>query len=148
MKTLHLGVQDFPYSDEHGVTTVDVARILESKYGIMSAFYRRYKPEIRTLIKESLQGQMRSVLAGKPLNSDPYARACAQIDDRFKTFLSSSEIESMGINGVPTQAALDGVSHGFKGKKNKGKARRGKAVRRPSFIDTGTYQAAEKSWVD
>ena len=148
MKTLHLGVIDLPYSDTPGVTTGDVAKILEAKYGVMAAFYRRHKTEIQQAIKASLQGQMRSVMVGKPLNSDPFARACSQIDDMFKEFLSASKIEGMGIKGVPTKAALDGVSHRFKKGKNKGKKRRGNGVRRPSFIDTDTYQAAEKSWVD
>ena len=150
MKTLHLGVIDIPYAEAESQTTGEVAKILEEKYGIMAAFYQRHKDDVQKAISASLKGQLTSVMAGKPLNSDPYARACSVIDDMFKNFLTLSEIESMGIEGVPTKAALDGKSTRFKYGKNKGK-RRKKAkygVRRPSFIDSGTYRASEKSWVD
>ena len=149
MPTLHLGVIDIPYADE-AITTGKVAKILEARYGVMGAFYLRHKVDIHAALTKSLQGQVVGILNGKPLNSDPYARACADIDSMFKKFLSLSEIEKMGIEGVPTQAALDGKTTRFKAGKNKGK-RRGKATkgqRRPSFIDSGTYQASEKSWVE
>ena len=149
MPTLHIGVIDIPYADE-AITTGEVAKILEARYGVMSAFYRSHKADIQTAIAKSLQGQVVGILNGKPLNSDPYVRACSDIDSMFKKFLSLSEIEKMGIEGVPTQAALDGKTSRFKAGKNKGK-RRGKVKsgsRRPSFIDTGTYQASEKSWVE
>ena len=149
MPTLHIGVIDIPYADE-AITTGEVAKILEARYGVMSAFYQSHKADIQTAIAKSLQGQVVGILNGKPLNSDPYVRACADIDSMFKQFLSLSEIEKMGIEGVPTKAALDGKTSRFKAGKNKGN-RRGKVKsgsRRPSFIDTGTYQASEKSWVE
>jgi hypothetical protein len=150
MKTLHLGVKDIPYAEDGGLTTGEVAKILEAKYGIMNAFYLRHKDDIHKALANSLRKHTSSILAGKPLNSNPYERACRDIDDMFKQFLTNSEIENMGIEGVPTQAALDGKSTRFQFGKNKGKLRK-KAktgVRRPSFVDSGTYRASEKSWVD
>jgi len=48
-------------------------------------------------------------------------------------------METLGYPGVPTRAALMGVNSRLK-------KRRGK--RRPSFRDTGLYQASFMAWVD
>jgi hypothetical protein len=74
------------------------------------------------------------------LSPEPFASSKSQkIDDTFHKFLDSKEMETLGIPGVPTAAALKGVSHRLKLKKG---------APRPSFIDTGMYQAHFKSWVE
>ena len=79
-------------------------------------------------------------MMGAPVDAgSPFAAGESQIENRFKQFLSLREVEKLGIPGVPTKAALAGVSHRFKGKKG---------GRRPSFIDTGLYQASFKAWID
>ena len=143
---IHLGVVDLPYV-EGGMTTGRLARILEDKYGVMNAFTRRRKTAIQAAIVDSLEGAVESLAMGRN-DVRPYAQACSAIAGEFKDFLEKSEIEQMDIAGVPTLAAIMGVSHRFKGKKNKGKGRKGVGVRRPSFIDTGTYSASAIAWVD
>ena len=76
-----------------------------------------------------------------------------QISTYFKQFLAMRQIEGFGIPGVPTQAALNGVNHRFKNPRGKwtgkGKDRKfQRNPRRPSFIDTGMYQASSKAWFD
>lgn len=138
---LHLGVLDIPYADEAGKTTGDVAEILEAKYGIMQAFYDRHQNGIAEDMAQSLEGALESILMGAPPAAVIRAAQAAtgKIETRFKQFLSKREIETMGIGGVPTEAAIKGVSHRMK-KRKKG--------RRPSFIDTGLYQQSMKAWVD
>jgi hypothetical protein len=150
--TLHLGVAEFPYSHNPArggarrapkgtTTTYDVARILEAKYGVMQAFYNAKSIRVSNYLEEGLKNSLEALLTGAPPTSQPFAGGTAKIEDSFKQFLSTREIERMGIPGVPTQAALGGVSHRFK-------RARAARPRRPSFIDTGLYQASFKAWVD
>lgn len=110
-----------------------VAEILEAKYGIMQAFYAKHEADIASAMEGALQGSLENILTGAPIPRNPLIAAESEIEGMFKRFLSLSEIEHMGVPGVPTEAALNGVNHRLK---------RGKGPRRPSFIDTGLYQAA------
>lgn len=140
---LHLGVIDIPYADAKGPTTGGVAQILEKKYGVMRAFARVKEQVIVDELTLSVQKALETVMMGGPKSATPYARATGKIEDSFKKFLSSREVESVGIPGVPTQAALDGVNT----RKKKGKNKKGK-LRRPSFIDTTLYQSSFKVWTE
>lgn len=138
--TLHLGVVDVPYVDAQGVTTGDVANILEAKYHVVETFYERHQAEVAADLENGLAGALESLMMGAPVSLDPFAAGLQQTEHRFREFLSSREMERLGLPGVPTRAALEGVSHRFKsGKKGK---------RRPSFIDTGQYQASFAAWVN
>lgn len=136
---LHIGVVDQPYNGPEGRTTGDVAEILEKKYGIMGVFAEVHGNDIADALADSMAGALDNLLMGAPIGADPFAEGCSNIDTTFRQFLSSHEIAGQGIEGVPTQAALDGVNHRLK-------IRKGAA--RPSFIDTGLYQASEKSWIE
>lgn len=139
---LHLGVMDMPYSyGDQSRTTGDVAEILEAKYGIMQQFYDHNSQEIADNLAESMRGSLESLLMGAPPALDPYGSGNSKTEAKFRDFLDQKVIETYGIPGVPTQAALKGVSHRFK----KANARRGP---RPSFIDSGLYQTSFRSWVD
>lgn len=168
-RTLHLGVIDVPYVEREPParrkarlaknarrvlpaklrhpdavfkTTGDVATILEAKYGVMEAYYDNHELEIVGWLTESLAGALEDVLAGAPVaDRDPFAEGASKIEEGFKEFLSSREAERIGIEGTPTKAARRGVNHRLKhpyAKEN---------PRRPSFIDTGLYQASMKAWV-
>ena len=164
---LHLGVADFPYvedttsgaepvrkgkkrggsrwrrSDLIGgdvSTTGDVAQILEDKYAVMSTFVLLHEPEIADALANGLAGTLESIIQGAPPPENPYAGGEEAITQMFRTFLDSREIESTGIPGVPTEAALRGVSHRFKHPF-------AKRASRPSFIDTGTYQTSMRAWI-
>lgn len=144
MTTLQLGVLDIPYSDnpEEGSkdvsTTGDVAEILEGKYHLFTAFYVEHENDINKALMDGFEDALESMLMGAPADADPFAAGCQKIDQEFRTFLMKAEIEKMGIDGVPTKAALDGKSIRFKRKKG---------PRRPSFIDSGLLEASFRSWV-
>jgi hypothetical protein len=147
--TLNLGVVDIPYTvsvtadpnseSRPPPTTGDVAGYLENKYHIMELFYEDMEPEITEQLADSLAGALESVLMGAPSdNLDAFAAGTSQIDAAFRYFLSRHVIESLGVPGVPTAAALAGVNHRLKDKSG---------TPRPSFIDTGLYQNSFRAWV-
>lgn len=164
---LHFGVIDVPYADpkeapakrkarlgkalvrpkrpkkgDEGKTTGDVAEILEAKYGVLEAFFDNNEVAIVDHLEDGITGALESMLMGAPPSLDAFGEGTAKIEEMFKAALSNREIESYGLEGVPTAAARKGVSHRFKhpyAKKN---------PRRPSFIDTGLYQASAKVWVE
>lgn len=158
--TLDLGVIDVPYANaprdipaQKGKrtkpikrasgtqTTGDVAEILEAKYGVMRTFADVMEGAIATTIQESLADALENLMAGAPA-SNPFADGLGDIEKMFKDFLITSEVEHVGIKGVPTQAALDGVDHRLMHPYAKANPRR------PSFIDTGLYLANFKCWIE
>ena len=147
MTTLHLGVTDVPYASKSRKTTGDVAEILEGRYGIMQAFWARHGQDyIDGLVMGSMQA-MEASLSGKSMKADTRS-VLSQMQHDFRTFISSREAES-AVRGVgpmkfpvPTLAALAGVSHRYKHPYAKGHGRR------PSFRDTGLYEASMRAWID
>jgi hypothetical protein len=161
MPTLHLGVIDIPYGPQPqaprkaskrpgkararkqsntSITTGDVASILEAKYHVMEIFYEEHQGDVTSDLVDSLEGTVQSLMMGAPASIDPFGSATSKIEDRMKKFLDDREMERLGYPGVPTMAALMGVSHRFA---NPYKRR----APRPSFIDTGLYQSSMKAWV-
>ena len=120
-------------------STGDVAGWLESEYHIMEIFFEVHKVEITQLLEKALKGAMKNVLAGGPARPIPYSSATPAIEKMFKQFLSNQEMDGLGYPGVPTLASLEGVSHRFAKKHG---------PERPSFIDTGLYQASFRAWFD
>lgn len=149
MPQLVLGVVDVPYASEEGKTTGDIAEILEAKYHIMEHFFQMHDADIAKCLEDALAGSIENMLLGAPAPADPYAAGTEKINDMFRRFLAERELDQLGYPGIPTAAALAGVSNRFK---DKGRSRRAKAEAagedpsRPSFIDTGLYQSAFKSW--
>jgi|SRR6185437_9647595 len=167
--TLHLGVVDIPYSDQQVATTIDiynalkagkplsktarrssvttgeVATFLEDRYHVMETFYEDKQPKIAELFADALAGEIESVMSGGEARPNlTLGAAMGEIKAMFSTFLTvgpPTEAESSGIPGVPTQAALDGVSHRLKHPYAKGNPRR------PSFVDTGLYESSFIAWV-
>jgi len=107
----------------------------------MEIFYETKADEIAKDLEGSLAGALESLIMGAAIDADPFAAACEQIDERFRTFLSTKEIEGLGVPGVPTKAAQKGISH----RRAHPYAKRGP---RPSFIDTGLFSTSFRSWVD
>lgn len=156
---LHFGVIDVPYVGRETAaqmrkrlkrgdhppagakTTGDVADILEAKYHVMEIFWELHHVEILKILTQSSEGALESILLGAPIQLDPYGEAGSKIKDMFSVFLTNKEMDKLGYPGVPTQAAKDGVSHRFKNRRNK-------KGPRPSFIDTGLYEASFKAWID
>ena len=125
--------------DTGPTTTAQVAKILEDKYGVMAAFYDLTKDDILGECIHSLEGALEDLYAGAPVH-DPYAEATQNIDAGFRQFLMQGEIESMGIEGVPTQASIDRQSLRFKSGVSSGP--------RPSFVDTSLYELSFRSTIE
>jgi hypothetical protein len=150
MPVLHLGVTDLPYvqspsrrqrkTNASTVTTGDVAGWLENRYHVMEVFSQEHMPDIAGDLENSLQGSLESLLLGAPPSLDPFGGATSKIEDRFRQFLSLGEMEKLGYPGVPTKASLKGVNNRMKN--NQG------TPGRPSFRDTGLYEASFQAWVD
>jgi hypothetical protein len=149
---LHLGVIDFPYSEEASVTTGDVAEILEKEYGVMQHFASLHEPEIAEVLEVSAHEAIESILLGAPVIPNPFDSAMSDLQRMFNTYLDDEEIAQTGQSGVPTQAALDGVRSALKKRKEIKSPKKYRSAtrgtRRPSFIDTGTYRASFKAWVE
>lgn len=151
---LHLGVIDIPYAQaprrnqrkagSAGTqTTGDVAGWLENRYHVMEIFFESRRDEIAGDLESSLAGALESALmgGGSLTTIDPTGAAATSIEDRFKKFLSLKEIEQLGVPGVPTMAAQMGVNHRLKNPYRR-------RAPRPSFIDTGLFEASFKVWAD
>jgi len=166
--TLHLGVIEQPYSDAsydkprsakallgaakrgkisapapqtNGRTTGDIAEILEEKYHIMEIFSELHEDLIVQAVADGMEGAIQNIAAGQPGVISLTSEAESEIEMRFRQFLSNREMDGTATSGVPTKAGRDGVSHRFLHPY----AKRGS---RPSFIDTGLYQANFKAWTD
>lgn len=164
MTTLNLGVIDLPYNEGPGAdaskesakqrgkrlnkyraknikyagvstSTGDVAEILENKYGIMAVFFEMYGYQIAGKLEEIIARKIEDLFLGGPTDGDSFAEVAGYAKECFSRFLSEREIEVLGITGVPTEAAQHGVSHRFK----RPYVRR---ASRPSFVDTGLYEAS------
>ena len=164
--TLHLGMIDVPYANEtqkekipqakkgkankplkpktaSGTqTTGDVAEILEAKYGVMDTFVFARLPDIAKELESSIAGALETLMMGGSPDPNPFKSAESAVTTMFKQYLAPGAIEHMGIQGVPTQAALKGVNHRLKHPYAKSNPRR------ESFIDTGGYSAHFVAWID
>jgi hypothetical protein len=158
MTVLHLGVVDQPYrhvghrkASKRGKrivkaakissrSTYEVACILEAKYGIMHHFFKAHENEIIEAMINAYEGAREQVqLTGRFI--DPSADGINDIQIMFNRFIDEKEMDRMGVAGVPTAAALHGVSHRF----FHPYAKRGP---RASFYDTGLYEDSFRAWVD
>lgn len=122
-----------PKREAGQVTTGDVGEMLEAKYGLVQAFWDHHGKRCVEELTRAVVGQTENLLMGAPVSNDPFGEATSFIEDEFKQFLSSAEIERYGIEGVPTQAALEGYNPRLKKKRGK---------RRPSFVATGLLRGA------
>ena len=138
---LHLGVLVQSYTKSRDTTTADVAEILEAKYGVMGAFFEKYGQGIADGLAENLNDFIVGMTKPHAKGTQIFNGSMNKTEQQFKRFLSSKEAERVGIFGTPTQAALRGVNHRLSHPYRKSNPRR------PSFIDSGLYQASFKSWI-
>ena len=148
---LILGVVETNYTDsKESVNTGDVATMLEDKYHVMETFYEMHNLDIIAALENGIAGAIENTLAGKKGKSDILLGAYGNIENEFHKYLDNEEMRG-AVDGVPTAAALAGISSRFKKKKNN-VYRKGKTiatgVRRPSFIDSGLYRHLFKVWVE
>jgi hypothetical protein len=153
MTKLVMGIVNMPYADAKkgkkgsnsggGTTTLEVAKILESKYHIMQHFWDIHGQEIADDLAKGYRDALKSrMMGGTPAGFDPSGTAMSKTATRFNKFIDNREMEKLGIAGVPTKAALRGVNHRLAhpyANKNK---------RRPSFDDTGLYKSNFRTWLE
>lgn len=149
-QTLNLGVILQPYNNPPSKrnrkraaavkSTGDVAEFLESRYGVMQAFYDAHQPEIADALANDVAGSLETLMMGGKTELT-FATATSTIETMFKKAISNKEFDRMGIPGVPTQASLRGVNHRLAHPY----AKRGP---RPSFLDTSLYSSSFKAWFE
>ena len=140
---LILGVVDVAYSgDKDAKTTGDVAQILEDKYHVMEIFYLENQEKIGEFLADGIAAQITALANGKKPSGNPFFSATQKIDERFRDFLDSGQMETILPITQPIAAAQIGVNH----RKKKGYNKNHEA--RPAFIDTGLYQRSFRSEVE
>jgi hypothetical protein len=166
---LILGVYDVPYSDasynpvrasknpkyrrgrarrptadvaaSNHKTTGDVAVILEDEYHIMETFFELHEDMIGDMLCQSMSDTLDELADGAPGDLSLTAAATSKIEETFKRWLSERGMDATATAGVPTKAAMMGVSHRFLHPY-------AKRPSRPSFIDTGLYEASFVAWTE
>ena len=143
MTTLHLGVTDIPYAVKDGTTTGEVAGYIEQKYHVMEIFFEDVGADaIARALEHSVVNAMEAAMMGSTAPGlSLTAEGEGEIESAFRLFLMQQELDGV-MPGVPTAAALKGISHRFKQPYAKANPER------PSFIDTGTYSASFRCWIE
>lgn len=148
---LHLGVTDQVYRDKN-LSTAEVAQFLENKYHILGEFVAAHSEDIQRIIESSFKAAIEEMASGLAAR-DPFGTATQAIAVLMRNWITKQEVETVGIKGVPTKAALEGKSSRFKSglngvsMKQKAKGVK-KGLRRPSFYDTGLMVGSYKVWVE
>ena len=127
----------YDYGDDPGKTTFEVAEDLEKRYGIMRNFYARHKQDVQREVVKKLTNQLADVIQFEAPMADELL--LSDTVSRFQLFLTTHEVETLGIPGTPTLAAIEGVNSRFKTRNDPG---------RPSFVDGGLYEASFMAWVE
>lgn len=141
---LHIGVHDIP-EPMSSLTTYELGKILERKYGLFSKFYELNEQFIDDEIAKHLLDTKLQEEFGAPKADNIFLDAVAK---KFQLMLETQQFDGL-LPGVPTQAALDGFHRQspIKGRK-RGKGVKAKKASRPSFIDTATLKNDIVIWVD
>lgn len=135
-----LGVVDVPYGygDNPEATTGEVAQELENNYQLFTHFQEMHMDVIRKDAGEALAlALINHIKYGVPLASD--GEQLSETMREFHLFLELEEMAGLGVEGVPTQAALQGKNSRLK---------REYGDRRPSFIDGGLFKANFIAWIE
>ena len=155
---LNLGVIVVPEPNENGkdIDSWQLGVELETRYGLFSNFYKLHQKDINTDIENALNLATKALIEGKtPERAMAYFSSAGDaITHKLHNFISLREIENMGIPGVPTQAALEGLTLRTKTGKVIKRVRKGmkyKQVigeRRPSFMYSGVFESSLKAWIE
>ncbi|PAO24618.1 hypothetical protein [Enterobacter roggenkampii] len=132
-----LGVIDIPYDyGDSPATTYEVAEDLQERYKLFTHFWGLHQKEIIPEVGEALAWAIvNHIQYGAPM---PGGELLGETMKAFNVFLEGEEMAGLSIDGVPTQAALEG-------KNSRLKIERGE--RRPSFIDGGLFKSSFVAWI-
>ena len=131
---LHLGVNDVP-EFESDMPLIDLAKILEHKYGLFTNFVEMHRDDIEQELVKSLNSQITRIMAGRKV-TDPFRAGLERIEDDFQEYLTNEELSGI-VEGVPTAVSLANKSR-IPGAKRRGK----------SFVDTGTLRTNLRVWIE
>jgi hypothetical protein len=136
---VNLGVVDMPYDyGDTSATTYDVAEDLQERYQLFTHFWDLHKDVITHEVGETVAyALINHIQHGAPLAQG--VTLLGETMESFNHFLELQEMEGLGVDGVPTHAALEG-------KNSRLKQERGE--RRPSFIDGGLFKSSFVAWID
>ncbi len=139
---LHLGVLEVPY-DDGKATTGEVATILEEKYHVMETFVDMFgKDVIAAAFEASARVAVEDLFSGAPASGLSLTFEATQgVETAFREFIDLEMFDGK-IPGVPTAAARKGTNHRLAHPYAKDNQPR------PSFRDTGLYEASFKVWTD
>jgi hypothetical protein len=154
---LNLGVIDV--LEPEGGTSYSVGVDLEKRYGLFSMFANAHEKDIADAIAKDAVDGLEAIMRGESVDiKTVFAESGEEITDQLHNFITSQEVERVatqyGEYGIPTQAALEGLSLRTSTGKAIGKARKGmktkvvKGARRPSFIYSGIFEHSLKAWVE
>jgi hypothetical protein len=143
---LKLGVIEVP--EPNGNTSYGVGKILEEKYTLFSSYVEMHQKDIERELCEALVGAFETFQATGNIARQPFDAAGQELSLGLKKFIYEEELAGK-VAGVPTQAALEGVTTRKVGRGKKTKFKRTKTgIRRPSFIDSGIFEASTKVWIE
>ncbi|KWN80866.1 hypothetical protein WM24_23825 [Burkholderia ubonensis] len=115
---------------------------MEDKYHILQTFADAKMSKIAKSLENAMAGELENLMMGGKSGANPFRSGESAITSMMKDFVASQEVERMGIPGVPTQAAKDGVNHRLSHPYRKANPRR------PSFIDTGLMVSSYIAWIE
>jgi len=143
---LKLGVVDVP--EPGGITSHGLGKILEEKYTLFSSYVEMHHKDIENELCQAIVGAFETYQATGYIAKQPFDAAGQELTLGLKQFIYKEELAGK-VAGVPTQAALEGVTTRKVGRGKRAKFKRVKTgVRRPSFIDSGIFEASTKVWVE
>lgn len=136
---MFLGVVDVGYADGDGTTTTgDVATFLEDRYHIMRSFLELNEEFIEKTIVNEVAGAIESIAQGKRVPKLDLKPATGLIEERFRDFLDSGELNHM----LPKTQKVSDATLKTSARKKSGKTEQP----RQAFIDSGLYQSAFRVW--
>ena len=143
---LKLGVVEVP--EPNGNTSYGVGKILEEKYTLFSSYVEMHHKDIENELCEALVGAFETYQATGHIAKQPFDAAGQELSLGLKKFIYNEELAGK-VAGVPTQAALEGITTRKVGRGKKSKFKRTRTgIRRPSFIDSGIFEASTKVWIE
>jgi len=143
---IKLGVIEVP--EPNGNTSFGVGKILEEKYTLFSSYVNMHQKDIEHELTQAIVGAFETFQTTGRAPKQPFDAAGQELTLGLKKFIYNEELAGK-VAGVPTQAALDGVTTRKVGRGKKAKFKRtATGIRRPSFIDSGIFEASTKVWIE
>lgn len=137
---MFMGVVDVGYTDDNGATTTgDVAGYLEDRYHVMRTFVEIYGDKIHAAIVDEVSGAIESIAMGKRVPQLNLQPAGAKIEQMFRGFLDTGEMNALIGSYKVSDATLSKSSRRKSGKMPDGQQRQ-------AFVDSGLYQASSRVW--